>query len=144
MGTKVTGNKTQNYCLGQHWTIHLYGTTISKWLPLVTSKAVIILENACRKKSYAWQMVPAFCRSAVIHALAFGKKTLSSWLCFNCRIGPSVCRFAAGVKVIELSGKRFSDRAFFSCCEKQSYACVRASSGRAFSSMFTVLEYTML
>ena len=46
-------------------------------------------------------------------ALAFGKKTLSSWLCFNCRIGPSVCRFAAGVKVIELSGKRFSDRACF-------------------------------
>ena len=25
----------------------------------------------------------------------------------------SVCRFAAGVKVIELSGKCFSDRAFF-------------------------------
>ena len=47
------------------------------------------------------------------YARAFGKQTLSSWHNFNCRIGPSVYRFAAaGVKVIELLWKRFSDRAF--------------------------------
>ena len=44
------------------------------------------------------------------YARAFDNITLSSWLYFNIRIGPSVRRFSASVKVLELSGKRFSDR----------------------------------
>ena len=56
-------------------------------------------------------MVPAFCRSAVIHAMPerLAKKRFRIDLISTEELAPA---FATGVKVIELSEKHFSDRAF--------------------------------
>ena len=63
---------------------------------------------------YAHQIVPAFWRSAVIHAMPkhWAKNALELTL-FQLQNWPSIYCFAASVKVIKLSGKHFSHRAFF-------------------------------
>ena len=80
-------------------------------------------------------MVPAFCRSAVIQAMTerSAKKRFRVDFISTEELAPA---FAAGVKVIELSGKRFSDRAFVVVVVMNVSTHVRAASGRAFSSMF--------